>query len=502
MIIKNTKEYNIGDSVTIKSLDWYNTNKDSNGFIDCGPCTFVSSMQDFCGKKLVINEKSISNPFIYSFANCCWIFSAEMFEEPPVKIYKIGDTVRIKSIDWYNDNKNAKGFIPCGNYLFTPGMKYLCGNTQIINGVYPDGKTYSYSVKNTNYKFTEEMFDSEPEDTYNYKYKIGDLVVVRSPDCYDEEYGCFFKEYDYCGKTCKIISRQRLEGITVYELEYNSEVIDGHFTEGMFDLKEATPEIQGESYYDKNTVLSVREQELLDSLIYSKFKIPNAEIGELINNLFERLGYKNLYKGTFVYCIVTPNSIYYGLVPSVKYETYSVEELDVPDILLEADNLDNMKINDKIEKLKKYVVGSKFEVLPEYFNLVIKILEALDISTEFAQKYRYLYIYETKANYGVRKDFFDSNIEFRLANVEKLIEYAYDAGIISMEDIESKNTEKPEPSFQPFDKVLVRDDETDKWLPEFFRGYNEDENTDFPYITFHQSWKECIPYEGNEHLVN
>ena len=46
--------------------------------------------------------------------------------------YKKGDKVKIKSLDWYNANKNEKGIIPCGDYNFTELMTPLCGKIVTI----------------------------------------------------------------------------------------------------------------------------------------------------------------------------------------------------------------------------------------------------------------------------------------------------------------------------------------------------------------------------------
>ena len=42
--------------------------------------------------------------------------------------HKIGDTIRIKSIDWYNQNKNVDGTIFSGMTVpFIPQMSQYCG---------------------------------------------------------------------------------------------------------------------------------------------------------------------------------------------------------------------------------------------------------------------------------------------------------------------------------------------------------------------------------------
>lgn len=53
--------------------------------------------------------------------------------------------------------------------------------------------------------------------------------------------------------------------------------------------------------------------------------------------------------------------------------------------------------------------------------------------------------------------------------------------------------------FKPFDRVLVRDNNTDSWKADIYLGY--DENNPFPYICTRTSYGICIPYEDNEYLL-
>jgi hypothetical protein len=57
---------------------------------------------------------------------------------------------------------------------------------------------------------------------------------------------------------------------------------------------------------------------------------------------------------------------------------------------------------------------------------------------------------------------------------------------------------KKELQFKPFEKVLVRDSYDDMWRASFFSHIKEDDGR---YVTTGLSWKFCIPYEGNEHLL-
>lgn len=62
-----------------------------------------------------------------------------------------------------------------------------------------------------------------------------------------------------------------------------------------------------------------------------------------------------------------------------------------------------------------------------------------------------------------------------------------------------------EPQFKPFDKVLVRHpDKTELcvsnsiWIPGIFQYKSVNSNL---YFVSGKAYKDCIPYEGNEHLV-
>ena len=54
--------------------------------------------------------------------------------------------------------------------------------------------------------------------------------------------------------------------------------------------------------------------------------------------------------------------------------------------------------------------------------------------------------------------------------------------------------------FEPFQKVLVRDTDNQKWRCGFFSNII-DEGTRPMYRATESVWHQCIPYEGNEHLL-
>ncbi len=68
---------------------------------------------------------------------------------------------------------------------------------------------------------------------------------------------------------------------------------------------------------------------------------------------------------------------------------------------------------------------------------------------------------------------------------------AWDGGKKAIVDL------KPKIELKPFDKVLVRDSESDKWRANLF-GYI---GKDGYYHCVYANWAYCIPYEGNESLL-
>lgn len=54
--------------------------------------------------------------------------------------------------------------------------------------------------------------------------------------------------------------------------------------------------------------------------------------------------------------------------------------------------------------------------------------------------------------------------------------------------------------FKPFDKVLVRGNDTEFWKADIYLGYME--NNSCPYRCTKTNYGRCIPYEGNEYLLD
>ena len=81
--------------------------------------------------------------------------------------YKVGDKVRIKSLDWYNENKDEDGNIPLventnSKYNFTKRMRGLCGKVMTISSA----NSYYYDMVEDNgeYFWTDEMIECKVDE--------------------------------------------------------------------------------------------------------------------------------------------------------------------------------------------------------------------------------------------------------------------------------------------------------------------------------------------------
>ena len=81
--------------------------------------------------------------------------------------YKIGDKVKIKSLEWYNQNKNSSGGIDCFYQNFVKGMSMYCGDTATIT--YVSLYRYTLDIDEGYWAWDDLMFedDSLNEADYN-----------------------------------------------------------------------------------------------------------------------------------------------------------------------------------------------------------------------------------------------------------------------------------------------------------------------------------------------
>ncbi len=92
--------------------------------------------------------------------------------------YKLGDKVKIKSLEWYNQNKDEDGFVRCGDKVFDDYMSVFCGSVVTIWGIY---KYCGYDVREDLQcrTWTDEMIeglvDAESQD--NVTVPVYDILV-------------------------------------------------------------------------------------------------------------------------------------------------------------------------------------------------------------------------------------------------------------------------------------------------------------------------------------
>lgn len=60
------------------------------------------------------------------------------------------------------------------------------------------------------------------------------------------------------------------------------------------------------------------------------------------------------------------------------------------------------------------------------------------------------------------------------------------------------NDQETKNQFKPFDKVLVRDSDIYEWKCDLSNGLGDNDGV---FICLTAWWSQCIPYEGNEHLL-
>lgn len=83
--------------------------------------------------------------------------------------YKAGDKVRIKSLDWYYQNRDRMEQVDCGNACFIRSMTTLCEKIVTISSVLPTLEVYRIKEDDGVFNWTDEMFEGlVEEETYDF----------------------------------------------------------------------------------------------------------------------------------------------------------------------------------------------------------------------------------------------------------------------------------------------------------------------------------------------
>lgn len=113
--------------------------------------------------------------------------------------YKIGDKVKVKSHEWYEDHANYISEVECGNTVFIPDMKSYCGTTVTIMKRFSHIKCYAIEEDNGVHYWSDEMFedDTDMKEFVNIKDEI---IVPDNCEVWDDQGNVI--------KTSKIIIRE------------------------------------------------------------------------------------------------------------------------------------------------------------------------------------------------------------------------------------------------------------------------------------------------------
>ena len=103
--------------------------------------------------------------------------------------YNVGDKVRIKSIDWYNVNKNKTGNVPCREYDFVSDMSVFCGKILTIDIDFEDG-TYLMKEDTDGFVFADEMIEGLVEEESNIDLtvkgeEVKERIEITIPEGYE-----------------------------------------------------------------------------------------------------------------------------------------------------------------------------------------------------------------------------------------------------------------------------------------------------------------------------
>ena len=183
---------------------------------------------------------------------------------------------------------------------------------------------------------------------------------------------------------------------------------------------------------------------------------------------------------------------------TANYSLASKEE--ALEFIKSVEEINNGKLNLETLRIEKSEFKDGDIVVAEEDNYYDKVIFIAAIKDDIASKALINVRYEDyEVNYNEYR--FGRNRNLRLATDSEKKQLfdaltkegkAWDAEKKEVVDI------KKEHQFKPFEKVLVRDSFNDVWRASFFSHIKENDGR---YVTTCITWKFCIPYEGNEHLL-
>lgn len=90
--------------------------------------------------------------------------------------HKVGDKVRIKSIDWYNANKSDKDCFIVDGVGFTTGMSEYCGKEATITEINECEEAFRINIDKGKFWYNEGMIEETPDSTSDTFRNIADTI--------------------------------------------------------------------------------------------------------------------------------------------------------------------------------------------------------------------------------------------------------------------------------------------------------------------------------------
>lgn len=331
------------------------------------------------------------------------------------------------------------------------------------------------------------------------KFKVGDKVRVKSLKWYDSEKksngnimkGRIFTDdmIEYCGQ---ILTIEAVCG-DYYEVEGNSK----YWQDWMLEDEAVTEEKQEVM---KTKVMTKKHAQ--DVVRCTKYRLKNEEeSSNLQKKLFEigcqwNSGEESVKNEDYKYLFVGVNL---NITTANSEETFiknKFTELKIDDVL-----------NIKLEDMKKETKEMTKEEVLEFLGSTKILCTSTEETAKVQEKLFELGIVWMYDGQNVREDkyllfinqkgniCYCSDIEFWINDVNKRIE---PSEILAIQIKEEKPKFDPK-NLQAFDKVLVRDNEGDRWRGNLFCHIKEE--LGYNYFCIYDNWKYCIPYnEDTKHL--
>ena len=142
--------------------------------------------------------------------------------------YKVGDEVRIKSLDWYNENKSkSHGTVACGCKYFDYDMREWCGKTMTILTAYQT--CYIMQEDGAKDLWTDEMIEGLVEEETDLIPKFGEFSDNEPKDMGEvsDGYHTFNELYEY-------------------RMLYNAALFNEFAKQGLYDVHKSRKHSDGE----------------------------------------------------------------------------------------------------------------------------------------------------------------------------------------------------------------------------------------------------------------